>query len=72
MQKAKLEADVYKRQLDELRPKRKQIEDACVKTYDCKISDLPQYRDKLEKDLESLVDALEEKIKNAKMGVVNE
>ena len=66
IQKAKLEADVYKRQLDELKPMRKQLEDECVQKYDRKIDELPEYKKTLEEQLETLIDGLEQKIKEAK------
>ena len=66
IQKAKLEADVYKRQLEELKPMRKQLEDECVENYKCKIDELPEHKKTLEEQLETLIDDLEQKIKDAK------
>lgn len=66
IQKAKLEADVYKRQLEELKPMRKEIEDEVVKKYNRKIDELPAYKTELENELEVLVDDLEAKIQEAK------
>jgi DNA repair ATPase RecN len=66
IQKAKLESDVYKRQLEELKPMRKEIEDEVVEKYNRKIDELPTYKSELEKELEILVADLETKIEKAK------
>ena len=66
IQKAKLESDVYKRQLDELKPMRKQLEDESIEKYNCPIADLPAHKEKLEKQLEELVVDLEDKLNKAK------
>ncbi len=64
--KATLERDVYKRQLEELKPMRKQLEDLSVEKYNCAIAELPKYKENLEKELAELVSELEEKLNEAK------
>ena len=66
IQKSALESDVYKRQLDELKPMRKKLEDESVEKYNCAIAELPQYKAKLEQQLEELVADLEDKLNKAK------
>lgn len=67
IQKAKLEAEVYDKQLKEdLLPKRTKMEEESLEKYACSIDELPNYKAKLETELEKLVDELESEIAKAR------
>lgn len=67
IQKATLESNVYEKQLEEdLLPKRNKMEEESLAKYNCKIDELPAYKEKLESELEVLVDKLEKEISKAR------
>ena len=60
--KAQLESDVLQRQLKDLLPVRQKIEDECLEKYECSIDELPKHKEKLEVQLQQMVDTLEKEI----------
>ena len=65
IEKAKLEAGVYERQLKDLLPDRQRIEKECFDNYGCDIKELPAYIEKTEKEFNILVEQLEKDVKDA-------
>ena len=63
---AKLEAGVYEKQLRDLLPLRKEIEKTSEDKYKRKITELPEYKEKLEEKLATLVGELESELNTAK------
>jgi hypothetical protein len=66
IEKSTVEAGVYQKQLKELIPVRKDIEQQCVDTYKKTIDELPEYKTQLEKKFEQMVDELESEVAKVK------
>jgi len=65
IQKAELEVGVRQKQLDELKPKRKEYEEQSISKYGVPINKLEAHCQQLEAEAEELVGALETKLEEA-------
>lgn len=63
---AETEVTIRKRQLRELTPQRKKLEQECLDTFQCSIDDLPQALESLEKQMVTALTKLEKKVEELK------
>ncbi len=63
--KAKMEQSICEKQLKELRPKRDLLEQKCMDTYGCKVSELPSKLVVMEAEFVNFIEQLEDRITKA-------
>jgi hypothetical protein len=62
---AETEVKIRTRQLDELTPKKKDIDRRCKENFGCKISELPSKLEEITKQIESDIAIIESKLEEA-------